>query len=223
MHLLHLAWRTSLHLSGRTAAAYRIRKCWLDGAEVGVVGAPADLTYPYTHFGQDAAALRQAQSGGKGGVLERLKAAQRPAVLVGPGVLHRLDRDDVLKQVPSAALPSAALHRGTRLPFPTAAVSLHRCEFCSPSWTKRQVWNSCRPMQLSLFRSCLSQCLYAHRPTHTAGSSVFMSLVVFSPGGTFGQLSVRCHAAAHVLVAACASIVQLMIVPQIISCTKHLI
>lgn len=105
MHLLHLAWRTSLHLSGRTAAAYRIRKCWLDGAEVGVVGAPADLTYPYTHFGQDAAALRQAQSGGKGGVLERLKAAQRPAVLVGPGVLHRPDRDDVLKQVRPAALP----------------------------------------------------------------------------------------------------------------------
>ncbi|SLN42626.1 NADH-quinone oxidoreductase chain 3 [Roseivivax jejudonensis] len=35
----------------------RIRKGWLRGAEVGVIGQPVDLTYDYTHFGTDRAAL----------------------------------------------------------------------------------------------------------------------------------------------------------------------
>ena len=30
----------------------RIRKCWLDGAEVAVIGAKADLTYPYSYYGE---------------------------------------------------------------------------------------------------------------------------------------------------------------------------
>lgn len=63
-----------------------------------MLGPQADLTYPYTHFGGDTDALKKALQGGEGGVLEKLKSAQRPAVLVGPGVLHREDRDAVLKQ-----------------------------------------------------------------------------------------------------------------------------
>ena len=70
-----------------------------------MLGPASDLTYPYTHYGNDAAALKKALAGGEGSVLEKLKGAQRPAVLVGPGVLHRLDRDVVLKQVPPLPRP----------------------------------------------------------------------------------------------------------------------
>ena len=35
----------------------RIRKAWMRGAEVGLVGQPVDLTYPVTHLGTDRAAL----------------------------------------------------------------------------------------------------------------------------------------------------------------------
>jgi len=35
----------------------RIRKAWLRGAVVGLIGEPVDLTYPYTHLGTDRAAL----------------------------------------------------------------------------------------------------------------------------------------------------------------------
>lgn len=79
----------------------RIRKCWLDGVEVGMLGPQVDLTYPYTHFGGDSAALDHAAAGGGGedGVLAKLKAAKRPAILVGPGVLQRTDRNTVLQKV----------------------------------------------------------------------------------------------------------------------------
>lgn len=35
----------------------------------------------------------------KGGLLAQLKGAKKPAVIVGPGVLNRPDRDAVLAQV----------------------------------------------------------------------------------------------------------------------------
>ena len=35
----------------------RIRKAWLAGAQVGLIGAPVDLTYDYDHLGADRAAL----------------------------------------------------------------------------------------------------------------------------------------------------------------------
>ncbi|MFB2532535.1 NADH-quinone oxidoreductase subunit NuoG [Paracoccus sp. p4-l81] len=37
----------------------RIRKAWAQGAEVGLIGAPADLTYDYTHIGSDRDALKK--------------------------------------------------------------------------------------------------------------------------------------------------------------------
>ncbi|KAG2495676.1 hypothetical protein HYH03_006276 [Edaphochlamys debaryana] len=73
----------------------RIRKTFLDGAKVGLVGAAVDLTYPYEHVGSDPAAL----SGGSHPFLDTLKKAARPAVIVGPGVLRRADREAVLKAV----------------------------------------------------------------------------------------------------------------------------
>jgi NADH-quinone oxidoreductase subunit G len=35
----------------------RIRKAWLAGAEVSLIGRAADLTYDYSHLGTDRAAL----------------------------------------------------------------------------------------------------------------------------------------------------------------------
>jgi len=51
---------------------------------------------------------------------ERLKAAERPAVLVGPGVLRRADRDAVLHQV--RRLPDRNLAQVTRL----QSIAAHR-------------------------------------------------------------------------------------------------
>ncbi|EFJ45606.1 NADH:ubiquinone oxidoreductase 76 kDa subunit [Volvox carteri f. nagariensis] len=76
----------------------RIRKTFLDGAQVGLLGAPVDLTYKYEHVGSDPAALA-ALAAGQHPFLERLKKAVRPAVIVGPGVLRRPDREAVMKAV----------------------------------------------------------------------------------------------------------------------------
>lgn len=82
----------------QNAPSCRIRKCWLDGAEVAVIGQKADLTYPYEYYGEGGGALGEAL-GGKSELLERLRSAQRPAVLVGPGILRRPDRGAVMQQV----------------------------------------------------------------------------------------------------------------------------
>ena len=66
--------------------------------QVGLVGAPVDLTYKYEHVGSDPAALA-ALAAGQHPFLERLKKAARPAVVVGPGVLRRADREAVMKAV----------------------------------------------------------------------------------------------------------------------------
>ncbi|GAX74691.1 hypothetical protein CEUSTIGMA_g2139.t1 [Chlamydomonas eustigma] len=77
----------------------RIRKTWLEGAEVGVLGASVDLTYSYQHLGSDPAAIGKLVEGG--GFFDKLKAAKKPVVFVGPGVLKRPDRDAVLKSIHS--------------------------------------------------------------------------------------------------------------------------
>ena len=69
----------------------RIRKAWLRGAEIGVIGEAADLTYRYTHLG-DAI-------GGNHAFLDTLKNAQRPMVIVGAGALAREDGAAVLRAV----------------------------------------------------------------------------------------------------------------------------
>ncbi|PTX05403.1 NADH-quinone oxidoreductase subunit NuoG [Pararhodobacter aggregans] len=57
----------------------RIRKAWLNGAKVSVIGVPADLTYDVTHLGHDRAALAKA-SVGEGAI-----------VIVGQGALNEAD------------------------------------------------------------------------------------------------------------------------------------
>ncbi|KAG1673008.1 hypothetical protein FOA52_005938 [Chlamydomonas sp. UWO 241] len=76
----------------------RIRKATLDGAQVALLGAPVDLTYGYEHLGSDPADLTKLASGSSP-FFAKLKAAKRPLVIVGPGVLKRADREALLKSV----------------------------------------------------------------------------------------------------------------------------
>ncbi|PIE11388.1 MAG: NADH-quinone oxidoreductase subunit G [Rhodobacterales bacterium] len=69
----------------------RIRKAWLNGAEVGLVGEPVDLTYDYAHVGTDRAALQS--------LLDRDYGAVKDAasvVIVGQGALNEADGAAVL-------------------------------------------------------------------------------------------------------------------------------
>jgi len=69
----------------------RIRKAWLAGANVGLVGEAADLTYDYSHVGTDRAALA--------GLLEHKfgKVVEEPSiVIVGQGAVSEADGEAVL-------------------------------------------------------------------------------------------------------------------------------
>jgi NADH-quinone oxidoreductase subunit G len=75
----------------------RIRKAWLHGADVALIGAGADLTYDYTHLGTDRAALsaelsRAQAAQGKGGI-----------VIVGQGALSEADGLAVLAHAQAIA------------------------------------------------------------------------------------------------------------------------
>ena len=62
----------------------RIRKAWINGAEVTVVGPKVDLTYDHTHAGTDRAAL------------DGLKVPEDTIVIVGQGALQEADGEAVL-------------------------------------------------------------------------------------------------------------------------------
>jgi NADH-quinone oxidoreductase subunit G len=69
----------------------RIRKAWLLGAEVRVIGEPADLTYDYTHLGTGRDALVQAAS--------EAKALELPGIVIlGQGAVNEADGEAVLSQ-----------------------------------------------------------------------------------------------------------------------------
>jgi NADH-quinone oxidoreductase subunit G len=70
----------------------RIRKAWLNGAQIGVVGEAADLTYPYFHAGTGRAALQAMVD--KGGSDET--RAKPTLVIVGQGALTGDDGAAVL-------------------------------------------------------------------------------------------------------------------------------
>ena len=71
----------------------RIRKAWLNGAQIGLVGEAADLTYEYAHVGTDRAALAGLTGKNYGAVLEAPSI-----VIVGQGALIRADGAAVLSQ-----------------------------------------------------------------------------------------------------------------------------
>lgn len=89
----------------------RLRKAWLDGAQVAVLGEAVDLTYKYEHVGSDPAALAQLVSGNSA-FLEKLKSAKAPAVVVGPGVLRREDRDAVMKSIHELVVKAGVVKEG---------------------------------------------------------------------------------------------------------------
>ena len=90
----------------------RIRKAWLSGAQVGLVGEPADLTYDYAHVGTDRAALAGMLGRKHGAVLEAPSV-----VIVGQGALTGADGAAVL----AAAMQLAEETRSGFLVLHTAA------------------------------------------------------------------------------------------------------
>ena len=69
----------------------RIRKAWLKGAQIGLIGEAADLTYDYAHMGDDRAALA-AVLGHKFGKVLDLPSL----VIVGQGAIREADGAAVL-------------------------------------------------------------------------------------------------------------------------------
>jgi len=65
----------------------RFRKMWLHGhRRFGLIGEAADLTYRYEHLGAGGSALKDL-AGSDSDFVKALKAAERPAIVVGQGAL----------------------------------------------------------------------------------------------------------------------------------------
>jgi NADH-quinone oxidoreductase subunit G len=79
----------------------RIRKAWLKGGvQVGLIGEPVDLTYDYTHIGAGPKAIKDFK---KHAFLDVLKAAKRPAILVGSAAISGEDGAAVLRDIADLA------------------------------------------------------------------------------------------------------------------------
>ncbi|UWQ89980.1 NADH-quinone oxidoreductase subunit NuoG [Rhodobacteraceae bacterium M382] len=64
----------------------RLRRAWVNGANIGLVGQPVDLTYDYAHLGTDRAALEALHSGDHSGAI-----GKETLVIVGQGALREAD------------------------------------------------------------------------------------------------------------------------------------
>jgi NADH-quinone oxidoreductase subunit G len=74
----------------------RIRKRWLAGDfPIGLIGEPADLTYPYAHLGAGPETLQDVADG-KHSFAKTLAEADRPMLILGQGALARPDGAAVL-------------------------------------------------------------------------------------------------------------------------------
>ncbi|MGR3247857.1 MAG: NADH-quinone oxidoreductase subunit NuoG [Paracoccus sp. (in: a-proteobacteria)] len=79
----------------------RIRKAWIQGAQVTVVGEAVDLTYDYAHAGADRAALAA--------LLDKAEASDKPGVvIVGQGALREADGEAVLAHAQALAEATGA-------------------------------------------------------------------------------------------------------------------
>jgi NADH-quinone oxidoreductase subunit G len=83
----------------------RIRKAWSNGAEVALVGQAADLSYPYHHLGAGPEAL-QKESRAK--IVDYMKGAENPLIVVGQGALTRSDGAAVLGNAMAMASEAGA-------------------------------------------------------------------------------------------------------------------
>ena len=70
----------------------RLRKAWLRGAEIALIGEAVDLTYKYKHLGAGPQSLSDLGAFG-----DTLKNAKRPMIIVGAGALARKDGGAVLR------------------------------------------------------------------------------------------------------------------------------
>jgi NADH-quinone oxidoreductase subunit G len=81
----------------------RLRKQWLAGkVRIGVIGEQGDLTYDYDYLGAGSKTL-SGLAKSKSDFVAALKAAQRPAIIVGQGALTRADGAAVLKAAAAVA------------------------------------------------------------------------------------------------------------------------
>ncbi|WP_071673659.1 NADH-quinone oxidoreductase subunit NuoG [Nioella nitratireducens] len=78
----------------------RIRKAWLNGAEIAVIGQAADLTYEYYHAGTGRKALLDMI---EQGVSDETRDAKKTLVIVGQGALREADGEAVLAQAQKMA------------------------------------------------------------------------------------------------------------------------
>ncbi|MEL6366217.1 MAG: NADH-quinone oxidoreductase subunit NuoG [Pseudomonadota bacterium] len=91
----------------------RIRKAWLANLElqIGLIGEARDLTYDYEHLGAGPETLKQLASGGLK-ALDVLKSAERPMIMIGPGVYAREDGAALLKLCADLAADIGAVKEG---------------------------------------------------------------------------------------------------------------
>jgi NADH-quinone oxidoreductase subunit G len=80
----------------------RIRKRWLKGAKVAVIGEQADLTYSYDYLGAGADTLADLADG-NGAFAGILKGAVKPIIIVGAGAYARADGGALLSLAAKAA------------------------------------------------------------------------------------------------------------------------
>ena len=78
----------------------RIRKAWIAGAEVALIGPAADLTYDYYHAGTDRQALLDMIAEG---VSDETRDTKKTIVIVGQGALREADGEAVLAQAQKMA------------------------------------------------------------------------------------------------------------------------
>ena len=76
----------------------RIRKAWLRGAKIGVVGPAADLTYDYAHLGEGVSAVSRLIGPDHSGIVD-----QPSVVIVGQGAVARGDGSAVMGEAMALA------------------------------------------------------------------------------------------------------------------------
>ncbi len=81
----------------------RIRKAWSQGANIGLIGEPVDLTYEYSHIGTNPTVLPGITAGDHAAVREKASI-----VIVGQGALRRPDGAAVLAAAQALAEATAS-------------------------------------------------------------------------------------------------------------------
>ncbi|HEY8381678.1 MAG TPA: NADH-quinone oxidoreductase subunit NuoG [Microvirga sp.] len=90
----------------------RIRKRWrVAPPPIGLIGENVNLTYAYDYLGAGPETLAEL-AGGRHGFMEKLRGAQRPLVIVGPGAINRPDGAAILAQAAALARDIGAVKEG---------------------------------------------------------------------------------------------------------------